>query len=144
MCFCIRDLTAGKYRSTSYDCREAEWKEYLRTHVVSRNILPPISGLPVQTRSRWFKLRQATRVYTRIYRLCVPPLARYIYLANQRIGFPYLHRPLRFFSRNAEWSRKVLIVKCVKRVSLQWRICCVVKMLKFVLSKAVCIRANSL
>lgn len=26
----------------------------------------------------------------------------YIYLTNQRIEFPYLHRPLRFFSRNAE------------------------------------------
>lgn len=61
----------------------------------------------------------------------------YIYLAHQRIEFPYLHRPLRFFSRNAEWSREVFIMEWVKRVSLQWCIWCVVNTLKIVLSKAI-------
>lgn len=78
--FVFGSSTAGtvQYRSTSYNCRGAEkheWKEYLRTHRLEEHFVPHFR-LSCTNSSRWFRLRQATRVYTRIYRSCVPPLAR--------------------------------------------------------------------
>jgi hypothetical protein len=117
--FCLSNLTAGEYDIALHRVivEESwhEWKEYLRTRRFEEHFVPYFR-LACTNLSRWFREVASGNMCVHAYLslMCTAPssLAR-IYLANQRIDFPYLHRPLGFFLRNAKWSQ-VLIAEYIK------------------------------